>query len=784
MLSRSDDEYRNFQNYTRLLDDRNNYIKPNGIDQYENPDLNAYMLQDPYVMNPEGAAEEYAALNINNPAELAYGCKLPEGYNPLAVENINENFPNKINWPQGPNPFLMHDEFNQFDPYNSYFNNIYEAQTFDRNIEDVPLPPPSLFDNSLPFDPQLNFNNYYANDPGYYCPNPMDYPQGAFPHNPLINPRSLALAAQNPQIPPGVDPIPANSFNQALDNIPSSAPIPLSKYSKLSKNPALNSPFVMPPLHGSGISQHYRLPNHPSQKYFHFVNGGRIPQNIKDMYKKAGSSSLVGDVVTTNPLTGGETLTTDTTVGNARNFAVPSTSAENSKSLSSKPDSIVNKSDKDESEKSIKTITPIKNEINIKKEESLTLKDTANVITTDTTVPIKTKIDTSKMDIDVKATPLKQEEVKKEEANINASIKTIDSAKTVINTPVETKIINTQINATKPSISTSSTTVSVESLKTVPVVEVSKPASNTAATITTSSKTQNNNNTITNANGTVRVRKRHQVKVACVNCRKACKKCDENRPCARCIKMDLCSTCVDGERKPREKGVRRGPYKRQKQLQQQQNQNGTTDPKAALTAKSNDKEGLQKTRQKRKKTQKQLKQEAEAENKGVTSNSLQTTNPTATSTLQTTSLSMTNPLQADTQLLQTTLSQDSTLPLTQSTTELLNGSAPYNDLYGLYSNDNIYLNYYQPDLYYCNPLNTYPYPITENYVLPPEKVPSSLEECESLYKINTESASSPNTTNSTINTKETTNKLINLTKSSSDVLSAISSTSTMDTTEI
>jgi len=112
------------------------------------------MLPDSYVMNPEGAAEEYAALNINNPAELAYGCKLPEGYNPLAVENINDNFPNKLNWPQGPNSFLIQDEFNQFDPYNPYLNNIYESQPFERNIEDVP--PQTLFDNSLPFDPQVN----------------------------------------------------------------------------------------------------------------------------------------------------------------------------------------------------------------------------------------------------------------------------------------------------------------------------------------------------------------------------------------------------------------------------------------------------------------------------------------------------------------------------------------------------------------------------------------------------------------------------------------------------
>jgi len=95
---------------------------------------------------------------------------------------------------------------------------------------------------------------------------------------------------------------------------------------------------------------------------------------------------------------------------------------------------------------------------------------------------------------------------------------------------------------------------------------------------------------------------------------------------------------VDGERKPREKGVRRGPYKRQKQLQQQQNQNSTNDPKA-ISSKANDKDGLQKTRQKKKKTQKQHKQETEAENSITTNksnivNSIQVSNPTVTNALQ------------------------------------------------------------------------------------------------------------------------------------------------------
>ncbi|KAJ2610946.1 hypothetical protein H4S08_003392 [Coemansia sp. RSA 1365] len=58
--------------------------------------------------------------------------------------------------------------------------------------------------------------------------------------------------------------------------------------------------------------------------------------------------------------------------------------------------------------------------------------------------------------------------------------------------------------------------------------------------------------------------KRAQVKNACVNCQKACKKCDPGRPCQRCIKYSLIDTCVDSKRKPRKRGVKRGPYKKRK----------------------------------------------------------------------------------------------------------------------------------------------------------------------------------------------------------------------------
>eukprot|EP01120_Amphizonella_sp_Union-15-10_P001227 TRINITY_DN11279_c0_g1_i1.p1 TRINITY_DN11279_c0_g1~~TRINITY_DN11279_c0_g1_i1.p1 ORF type:complete len:347 (-),score=49.45 TRINITY_DN11279_c0_g1_i1:80-1120(-) len=46
-------------------------------------------------------------------------------------------------------------------------------------------------------------------------------------------------------------------------------------------------------------------------------------------------------------------------------------------------------------------------------------------------------------------------------------------------------------------------------------------------------------------------RKRKQVKKACTNCRKAHSACDAQRPCNRCKKYNLESTCVDHQRKKR-----------------------------------------------------------------------------------------------------------------------------------------------------------------------------------------------------------------------------------------
>ncbi|KAH0578174.1 hypothetical protein H2248_004049 [Termitomyces sp. 'cryptogamus'] len=60
--------------------------------------------------------------------------------------------------------------------------------------------------------------------------------------------------------------------------------------------------------------------------------------------------------------------------------------------------------------------------------------------------------------------------------------------------------------------------------------------------------------------------KRTQVKIACTNCANVSKRCDESRPCQRCIKLGLSETCFDVQRKERQKGIKRGPYKSKKKL--------------------------------------------------------------------------------------------------------------------------------------------------------------------------------------------------------------------------
>lgn len=58
--------------------------------------------------------------------------------------------------------------------------------------------------------------------------------------------------------------------------------------------------------------------------------------------------------------------------------------------------------------------------------------------------------------------------------------------------------------------------------------------------------------------------KREQVKNACVNCKIARKKCDVGRPCNRCTLFNIAEKCEDSIRKPRAKGIKRGPYKKHK----------------------------------------------------------------------------------------------------------------------------------------------------------------------------------------------------------------------------
>ncbi|KAI7886927.1 hypothetical protein K492DRAFT_189688 [Lichtheimia hyalospora FSU 10163] len=87
--------------------------------------------------------------------------------------------------------------------------------------------------------------------------------------------------------------------------------------------------------------------------------------------------------------------------------------------------------------------------------------------------------------------------------------------------------------------------------------------------------TKNNDRDQTSAKDNNRKRpKRKQVKNACVNCQKACKKCDDGRPCQRCIKLGLTATCTNSPRKERKKGVKRGPYKKRQTAQQQQEEQG------------------------------------------------------------------------------------------------------------------------------------------------------------------------------------------------------------------
>ncbi|KAI8073969.1 hypothetical protein BC940DRAFT_289659 [Gongronella butleri] len=75
--------------------------------------------------------------------------------------------------------------------------------------------------------------------------------------------------------------------------------------------------------------------------------------------------------------------------------------------------------------------------------------------------------------------------------------------------------------------------------------------------------------------------KRKQVKNACTNCQKACKKCDDSRPCPRCVRYNMADTCINSVRKERKKGIKRGPYKRRTRNGEG---SGKDDPEAAANA--------------------------------------------------------------------------------------------------------------------------------------------------------------------------------------------------------
>ena len=94
-----------------------------------------------------------------------------------------------------------------------------------------------------------------------------------------------------------------------------------------------------------------------------------------------------------------------------------------------------------------------------------------------------------------------------------------------------------------------------------------------------SSTSCSNSNTTTPDPLNPPIKRRVQVKIACIHCKKACKKCDNVRPCTRCVRLGLDGTCVDAPRKERKKSSRRIPYS-SNELEQQEN---TNNPSAYLS---------------------------------------------------------------------------------------------------------------------------------------------------------------------------------------------------------
>lgn len=70
-------------------------------------------------------------------------------------------------------------------------------------------------------------------------------------------------------------------------------------------------------------------------------------------------------------------------------------------------------------------------------------------------------------------------------------------------------------------------------------------------------------------------KRRNQVKVACIHCKRACKKCDDVRPCGRCVRIGQADTCEDAPRKERSKGKSRGPYNKKRDGSEKHSPEGT-----------------------------------------------------------------------------------------------------------------------------------------------------------------------------------------------------------------
>ncbi|KAI0800622.1 hypothetical protein C8Q74DRAFT_1364328 [Fomes fomentarius] len=93
---------------------------------------------------------------------------------------------------------------------------------------------------------------------------------------------------------------------------------------------------------------------------------------------------------------------------------------------------------------------------------------------------------------------------------------------------------------------------------TAPVPTFNQPASPVCNPINTSQPVSPDAGTDVSGSSTPpsTLRKTRGVKIACTNCQYANKKCDEGRPCRRCVVKGLGDTCVSAERKQRRRAVR------------------------------------------------------------------------------------------------------------------------------------------------------------------------------------------------------------------------------------